>query len=103
MFALLQDKAPVHTAQFARIEATYSGFELLQHHIYSQDEYLFYFFLFPKFKCHQFGHNFGNNVKFIGAVEEFCRTCTTLFFCCFVVFYDILTLVRHSIPNPGLV
>ena len=68
---LLQDNAPIHTAQVSVAKAANCGFELQPHPSYSPDLTPSDFFLFAKLKFHLHGHHFWNNDEVICVVEEF--------------------------------
>ena len=70
---LLQDNAPVHTAQVAVAEATKCGFELLPHPPYSPDLAPSDFYLFPKLKSHIRGRHFESDDDVIKAVESYLK------------------------------
>nr|XP_006823916.1 PREDICTED: histone-lysine N-methyltransferase SETMAR-like [Saccoglossus kowalevskii] len=71
---LLQDNAPVHTAQVALATGTQCSFELLPHPFYSPLD----FYLFPKLKSHLRGHHFETDV--IQAVEAYLKDQDETFF-----------------------
>lgn len=77
---LLQDNAPVHTAQVAVAEAANCGFELLPHPPYSPDLAPSDFFLFPKLKSELRGHHFRTDDEVIHAVEEYLQAQDASFF-----------------------
>ena len=64
---LLQDNAPIHTAQVVITEVANCIFELLTHPSHSTNLAPSDFFLFPKLKCHQCGCHFRNNDNVIWA------------------------------------
>ena len=77
---LLQDNAPVHTAQVAVAEAERCGFELLPHAPYSPDLAPSDFYLFPKLKSHLRGRRFESDNDVICAVEGYLGAQTADFF-----------------------
>ena len=68
---LIQDNAPVQTAQTAVAAAANCGFELLQHPAFSSDLAPSDFYLLPKVKSHLPGRQFRNNDDVIHAAEEY--------------------------------
>ena len=77
---MLQDNAPVHTAQVAVAEAERCGFELLPHAPYSPDLAPSDFYLFPKLKSHLRGRRFESDNDVICAVEGYLGAQTADFF-----------------------
>ena len=61
---LLQDGAPIHTAQVIEGVVFKNGFKLLLHLLYSLDLSLSDFFLLSKFETHLHDQHFSNNDEF---------------------------------------
>ena len=78
---LLEDNAPIHTAQVTVAEAIDCGFELLSRSRYSRDLVPSDFFLLSKLKSYRLSHHFGNNNDVICAVEEILENQDITFFC----------------------
>jgi len=77
---LLQDNAPVHTAQVATSAAQRCNFELLPHPAYSPDLAPSDFYLFPKLKSELAGQRYSSNGEVESAVNGYLDTLPPSFF-----------------------
>ena len=68
---LLQDNAHAHTSQVTMTAASECGYEILPHHLYSNDMTPSDFYLFPKLKSHLLGTQYESNEGVIEAVNEY--------------------------------